>query len=170
MALREACIVFESDVLFILAAKLRNDRESADFYEGIAKKIEKNCCVGGGGARRRIARGHAGDGGEGYQNVAGVGDRAIGQQTLNVGLNESSEISREHGESRENPESPEPVLSGGRNRGKNPQQQRKGSGLRSCGEQCRDRGGSAFIDIGCPDLERRNGDLEAESDEDKRQA
>src|SRR5262245_27637211 len=169
MALREAGVVFEGDVLFVFAAELRNDGEGADFYQRVTQEIEKNSGIGRNSGSGRIAGGHAGDGSESYENVAGVGDGAVGQQSFDVGLNERAEISGKHSGDGKNPESPEPVLRGGRNRREYAQEQCEGCGLWSGGEERSDGGGRAFIDVGRPDLEGSDRYLEAQADQDKRQ-
>ncbi len=58
-----------------------------------------------------------------------MGDGAIGQHALDVGLRQRAEVSDEHGEHRENPERPEPQFVAGRHGGQDPQQQREGAGF-----------------------------------------
>ena len=96
-----------------------------------------------------------------------MGDRAVRQQALDVGLQQRTEISREHREHRKNPEGPEPKLRGGVNIGKDAQEQREGRGFRARGKERRDGRGRAFVHVRRPNLERRGGDFEAEADEDQ---
>ncbi len=116
LAFAEAGEVVELEVLFAGAAELGNDGEGADFYEGIAQQIKEDGGVGGAGADVIVFGRQIGDGGEGDQDVAGVGDRAIGQHALDVGLEKGAEIARKHSENGEDPESPEPEMSWRRER------------------------------------------------------
>ena len=84
LATAEAGVVIEREVLFAGTAELADDCEGAEFYEGVAEEIEEDCGVSGRSARVGIAL-KIGDGSEGDQDVAGMGDRAIGQHALDVG-------------------------------------------------------------------------------------
>src|SRR5579859_2801594 len=132
MAFGEAGVVFEGDVLFVLAPELGNDGEGADFHQRIAQQIKEDGGIGGDGAvGGRVAGGHAGDGGEGYQDVAGMGDGAVSQEALDVGLDEGAEVADKHGERGEDPEGPEPVLGGSGYGGEDAQEQGESSGFGS---------------------------------------
>src|SRR6202158_1261315 len=138
-------------MLFAEAAELGDNGEGAYFYERVADQIEEH-------------------GGEGHQNVASVGDGAVGEHALDVGLHERAEVTGKHGEHGENPEGPEPEMRGGRNRGKDAQEQRERGGFRSRGEERGDWRGRAFVDIGSPALEGSECDFKAETDQYEREA
>src|SRR5258708_24846982 len=95
-----------------------------------------------------------GNGGEGYQDVAWVRDRAVGEHALDVGLHQGAEVAGEHGEHGEHPEGPEPEMRGCGNRGVDAQEEREGAGFRSRAEERAYRHGCALLDGRGPDLER----------------
>ncbi len=104
--------------------------------------------------------------GHGHQNVAGVGDGAVGQHALDVRLLERGEVADDHGGERADPDDGLPAGGDGAEGGhEDAQQNREGGGFGAYGEECGNGGGRALIDVGSPDLEGGGGNLEAESDE-----
>src|SRR5258708_25449720 len=99
------------EVLFAKAAEFGDDGEGDEFYERVADEIEEHGGVGWGGTAFGISR-EIGNGGEGYQDVASVRDRAVGEHALDVGLHQGPEVAGEHGEHGEHPEGPEPEIRG----------------------------------------------------------
>ena len=156
-------------MLFASSTQLGDDGEGAEFHQRVAEEIEEDRGVGGRSAGVGVAL-EIGDRGEGDQDVAGVSDGAVGQHALDVGLDERAEVADEHREDGENPECPEPEMSGGGNGGEDAQQQREGGRFGAGGEQRGDRSGSAFVDVGRPELEGGGGDFEAEADQDQGEA
>src|SRR5262249_19724765 len=140
-----------------------------DIHECVAEQIEEDCSMGGSRVRG-LVHSHAGDSGEGDEDIAGVGDGAVSKQSLYVALNESTEIAEEHGDGGDDPESPEPIVGSSRNCRKDAQKQGEGCGLGAGREKSGDRRWSAFINIGSPNLKRGCGNFEAEANEDESEA
>src|SRR5580698_10186215 len=125
--------------------EVNDDGESADGHHGISGEIEH----GGRSADFRTRR-------QGDKKVTGMGDGTGGQQSLEVVLGERGEVADGHGEERGDPDEGLPTggdrLEGGQ---EDAEENREGRGFRSRGEEGADRGGSALINVGSPDLEGR---------------
>src|ERR1051326_4800902 len=134
-------------MLFAGSAELRDDGESAEFYERVADQIKEYGGVGCGGAGFCISRQKC-NRSKGYQDISGVRDGAVGQHALDVGLHQRAEISNKHSEYGEDPESPEPEMGCGRNGGKDAQEQSEGCRFGSGGERGSYGGGGTFLEIG----------------------
>src|SRR5277367_5573493 len=169
LALAKTRVVIERKVFLARSAKLRNDRESADRYQCIAKEIEQhsgvrstrtNICIGG----------QLGNGGKRDKNIAGVCNRAVSQHALDAALKQSAEIAYIPGGHGENPEGPEPEMCGRRNADEYPKQLSESRSLWSGGEERGNRSRRAFVNVWRPKLEGRGGHFEAEADEDQGQA
>src|ERR1051326_4412356 len=153
-------------MLFAGSAELRDDGESAEFYERVADQIKEYGGVGCGGAGFCISRQKC-NRSKGYQDISGVRDGAVGQHALDVGLHQRAEIPDKHGEPGEDPESPEPEMGCGRNGGEDAQEQSERRRFGSSREERSYWRGSTFIHIGRPDLKGREGYLKAETDENE---
>ena len=106
------------------------------------------------------------EGGEGDEQVAGVGDAGVGEHALDVALEERAEVADGHGERGEDPDQDGPAVLHGREAGEgDAEQDGEGGGFGGGGHEADDRGGCALVDVGGPDVERSGGDLEAEADE-----
>src|SRR6202050_1500620 len=99
-------------MLFAGAAELRNDGERANFHERVGQQIKEYRGVSRACADFRVAR-EIRYGGKSDQDAARVGDGAVGEEALDVGLEQGAKISCKHGESGKNPEGREQELRGG---------------------------------------------------------
>ena len=98
--------------------------------------------------------------GDSYQHVSGVGDGAVGEHALHVGLLERGEVSDDHRRERAGPYDGLPAGGDGTEGGhEDAQQNREGGGFGTYGKESGDRGGGALIDVRGPDLERGSGNF-----------
>ncbi|MPM60525.1 hypothetical protein SDC9_107376 [bioreactor metagenome] len=109
--------------------------------------------------------------GDGDEDVAGVGDRGVRQQPLDVGLHETDERADQHGEDRCDGQHrlPVPPL---RSEGhvQHPQQPTDGGDLGADRHEGGDRGRGAGVDVRHPAVERHDADLEQQADQHHQQA
>src|SRR5580658_4567983 len=140
------------------AGEVNHDGERADGHHGISGKVEHRR----GRAYFRARR-------QGDKKVTGVGDGTVGQQSLEVILGERGEVADGHGEERGDPDERLPTggdrLEGGQ---EDAEENGEGRGFWSRGEKRADRGGSALINVGSPDLEGCARNLKGKADEHER--
>ena len=112
------------------------------------------------------------DGGEAHEEVAGMGDTGVTQESLEIRLRNSGEVAEDQGKQGQKNEGEEQLVLEGRDGEEgleDPDQNKEAGGLGCHGEVGGDGRGRALINIGHPELERRGGDFESESDEDERE-
>ncbi len=97
-----------------------------------------------------------------------MGDAGVGEQALNVALEQGTEVADGHRQRCQNPHKDRPAVLHLREAGEgDAEQDGEGSGLGRGGHEADDRGGCTLIDVGRPDMERSGGDLEAQADKDE---
>ena len=96
-----------------------------------------------------------------------MGDGGVGEQALDVGLEEGAEVADGHREDGEDGDHQDPVVAvHGRGVEEEAEEDGEGGGLGGGRHEADDGGGGALVDVGGPDMEGGGGDFEAEADED----
>ncbi len=137
-----------------------DDGERPDRERGVGDQV-----VDERPAAERVAGRHR------HQQEAGVRDARVGEQALDVALDERAEVApgeRHRGDDAER-DRPELRLAreGDRQEAKREHERRH---LRRRGHEARHGRGGALVDVGRPLVERCGGDLERQSDEEQREA
>ena len=97
-------------------------------------------------------------------------DRTVRQQPLDVGLTNRSEGAQQHRQERDESDDLLPLRQQIAERSDHhPNEQGKGGNLRGSRKECRHRRWRAFIDVGCPHMERRGGNLEGKTGDQEHQ-
>jgi hypothetical protein len=150
----------EGDLAAASALDGDDDAERGHRADRVGQQVEQR--RGQAGARQRE---HA-DG-----RVAGVRDRRVGEDALDVVLDERGERAVEHGRGREHREDRHPPGAQPRERDEvEAQQQRERGGLGRGGHERGDVRRRALVDVGRPEVERDERDLERDTDGDEHEA
>ncbi len=118
-----------------------------------------------------------GEGHDAHQQVAGVGDRGVGEQPLHVRLGEGGHVAHRHGQDGEHHQQLVPAdraleVPGARPGGREgpveeAQHDREAGGLGQHREERGHGSGRALVDVGAPEVEGHRRDLEAEAHEEE---
>ena len=141
------------------------DGEGGEAHEEVACEV-----VGDDHARGETADGGVGT--EGEEEEAGVGDGGVAEEPFEIGLGDGGEVTeheRGGGDGHEEGGGGSAELVGGEEGLEEPAGDSEACGFGADGEESGDRGRSALVDIGDPEVERYGGDLEGEGDEDERE-
>ena len=95
-----------------------------------------------------------------------MSDRRIGEQALEVGLAERAEGAGQHGQGREQPDQVGQIVPDRSGHRQQPDQRSNHGTLGTGRQQTRDRGRSPLVDIGRPEMEGGQGDLETNRNQD----
>ena len=105
------------------------------------------------------------------QQIAGVGDAGITEQTFQIALRQRAEIAVKNRDAGNDDEQVRPMRGHARHGGEqHAQQQHKSGGLGTDGEKRGRRRRRALINVRRPNLKRKRGDLETESNQNQQHA
>ena len=166
---RQAVEVFDS-VVAIFRTKPNHQGERAEIRDGVNAQIEEE---GGDGVSLAL-RDAGGD--QADHQIAGMRDRRVREHTPQPGLRERREVAEGHRGGRKNPhdhdpsrssEIPEAVLPKSQRVDQQFGQHQDTRDLRARREPARDRRGGSVVGVGRPLMEREQGELETEADQDQ---
>ena len=105
------------------------------------------------------------------EDEAGVRDRGVGEQALDVGLGDREHRADDHGEHRDGVDAvlPVPAVGADADEG-HAQDDAEGGELGAGGHEAGDRGRGALVGVGGPRVERHRADLEEQADEQQHDA
>ena len=134
--------------------------EGGDRREAVGDEVEHHA------ADRGLREGQHAD-----EDEAGVGDRGVGEQALDVGLGDREHRADDHGEGRDGVDAvlPVPAVGADADEG-HAQDHAEGGELGAGGHEAGDRGRGALVGVRGPRVERHGADLEQQADEQQHHA
>ncbi len=150
-----------------------DDAEGADVHEGVGQDVVEQ--RGNALVADRPGAGVEGTGGlvggEADQHVAGVGDRGVGQEALDVALGDGDHVAEGHRQEGEDGNEILPVVAqGAKALDQNPDRGGEGGRLRHDRHEGGHGGRGAVVGVRRPEVERDRRHLEAEADDQEEEA